>query len=335
MPDLPSSGLVYQVDRIEPKQPVSFKTKRGYSDYESTNTNFRYLRAEAVGSYIYVFGELRRTRSVNGANAEKVTVAVLDVVKSSWRWLVLQGPGTEGASTFLYQDCIYWYGSTWNATLRQIECVLFKLDLVSEEYKQVIQRGVTPKSRTFATTVYFERRKQMVLFGGTASNYKKVNDVLVLNMPEKVWSIPEIKGVKPSPRCKHAACNYGEVMYVYGGLLYTGFLDHGMYLLHFETGNSARWSRPKTNAHLFGRLYAFSMLPIGKMLLLCNGKYRQHSIYCFDTTRNLFMNAESNITSKEIDLGHAAVSWDNGKSIMVLGGASNRLNRYHQVYAAK
>ena len=225
---------------------------------------------------------------------------------------------------------------------------LFRLDLVSKEFEPIPHRGVTPGCRYYATTVYFEKRQQVVVFGGQEISEgvrENSNDIFVLNMPEKVWSRPKIKGRKPSPRYEHAACIYREVMYLYGGLLNDGCQDHGMYLLHLASRNSARWSQPETNANNFGRFYSFSMLPIGEMLLLCGGKTwvprsgRSGGIYCFDTTANRFKTAESNktciATSKDIDNAHTAVSWDSGKAVLFLGGWTNRFHCCHLLYWAK
>lgn len=336
MPGVPLSSLRLQVERIQTTERSPFADVSEYGKYLYMQTSYKHLKAERVGSHIYVFGKIRKAGYVVHSDFIRVTIAVLDVPEARWRWIVVTGPGHPGACTFLYEDGIYWYGSSDDPELEGRTQTLFRLDLVSEEFCGIVDAGENPDRRIYATGSYFERRKQFIVFGGSIQGItpdRLVGDVKILNMPEKVWSKPIIKGRTPSPRAKHSASIYGNVLYVYGGVLKRGRGDFGIYLLHLQSASRARWSRPKTNyrylrPHLRDSL---SMLQFGNLIFLCKGNgQEEQTSYCFDKVKSEFQRVEGDETSQQIRFAHAAVSWDSGKSFIFLGGDMHGLDCYYK-----
>ena len=344
MAKLPSSDLSVRVEEIVTTQIEPFQDYSKLAGYIRLSSDYTHFRAELVGTKIYVFGKIRLARFIyaGGLTKTKITLPVLDLSQSSWRWIITAGPGQEGACTCLYDDGIFWYGSFIDTGRNrdELQC-LFRLDLLSEEFRQVQYTGEDPGPRKHATSNYSERRQEMIVFGGfrfggIRFTQGKTNDVYILSLQKMTWRTPKITGNRPSPREKHAACLLDDILYVYGGQLLCAQPDHGVYLLHLQSANYARWSHPQTNSAALGSLSSLSMTPHGRLIFLCQGgPLTSSNLYFYDPVRERFSKVARDEERPAISHGHTAVSLGNERPTVILGGSLAGFTTYHKVLIAK
>lgn len=185
------------VDTVEASQQESLQTFVKKLGHGESSTRWWYPAAELVGHHVYAVGAL-------GVHAVGDTVqsavAILDIVRNRWLWVVCQGPSTCGGVSFLYDDALYWFGSKdW---LQLSSRDISKFDFSLQEWSYSHSTGARPEHRMHSTGQFVEEQNLFVLFGGQATRYPNGpwNDIHLLSMPEVRWVKPKVKGTAPSPR---------------------------------------------------------------------------------------------------------------------------------------
>ncbi|KAI9099248.1 hypothetical protein DFS34DRAFT_713646 [Phlyctochytrium arcticum] len=83
-----------------------------------------------------------------------------------------------------------------------------------QRMRQVVGHWPSPRSSHSAT--YWKDGK-IVIFGGTDTNYRLLNDLYILDMKTAMWTKPDIGGDPPSGRMKHSAVIHDDILYIAGG----------------------------------------------------------------------------------------------------------------------
>ena len=286
-------------------------------------TDARYCAAALVGHRIYVTG---RICTVNRLHACSSVVAILDLPRSTWRWIYCKVPGPIGCSMFLYDDTLYRFGG--RANLDYLPPELSRFDLVEEMWSSCYTTGTKPVRRSYFSGHFIENRGRFLVFGGIGPGGFK-SDVSLLQMPECLWIQPKVIGNPPSKRQQHGSCVVNDVFYCYGGWGPGGRIGGPLFLLHLEYGNTVTWSQAKTNAEDFIPLSSFSFLRSEDKLLILGGnqgnRFHHLSIYKLRTRR--FEHCRDTQKTEPFWYGNAAVPIENGREFVILGG-DNRLDCY-------
>uniref|UniRef100_A0A061SA78 Acyl--binding domain-containing protein 4-like n=1 Tax=Tetraselmis sp. GSL018 TaxID=582737 RepID=A0A061SA78_9CHLO len=81
----------------------------------------------------------------------------------------------------------------------------------------------------------------LYVFGGEDNSRRLSDELFVLDLESMVWSKPETKGRKPSPRCAHVAAGFGgRYLLIFGG----GSVAHCYQDLHVLDVEDMSWSVP-------------------------------------------------------------------------------------------
>lgn len=288
-----------------------------FSEYAvGRTTNMRYSSVALVGRYLYVVGKLCKLQMQGETYA---VVAVLDTLANSWRWIPGKGPGFQHSCVFLYKDALYWFGKEeW---LPIASTNVSRFDLALEQWEVWDTSGGGPSHRSCFSGHFIEHIQKFVVFGGYITHRNKANDVHLLDMESRRWIEPVVKGRRPEARWKHASCVHKGVVYCYGGWGVGGVAPRdGLFMLHFNLGNSVTWSNPKTNHAHLAMIDSCAFIPFGDVLLICGGYAftRDHWVTEYNPTRNQFRKVRC---SREHIIGSGAVgvSLDRGRKIILIG----------------
>lgn len=314
MPEFQTSNFELRVERKQPLQEEPLSANIGY-DGALPQTNARYSSTELVGGFIFVVGRLRRA-FVRGKRI--ATVAVLDIAKNSWRWIVLAGPSTEAGAMFLYDDSLFWRGGSRSGTTG-----LLRFDLALESWTPVDCIGVEPAAFEHGSAGYLEKINLLVSFGGSL-NGVNTNNVYLLQMPQRLRIRPKIKGRKPQRRWQHASCVSNGEFYVYGGWSEQGRLSD-IFRLRVDSANRCTWSCTNTGEETIGRISSSGLAPLGNFILIAGGvKSGQppDPYYLYDTKSQEFLKVQTTpITSLSSRPGFGVCSVAlNDKTAILLGG---------------
>ena len=278
--------------------------------------------SEVVGGRIYVTGRLLKFEQ-NGKTMS--VVAVLDIAKHRWRWVPLEGPGSAGSRMFLYEDSIFLFGLVNWRNVRSNS--LSRLDLQLEEWSTYPCAGKHPSPRSFFSGHFIEERGQFLLFGGKRLRLF-LNDLALLDMSQRSWIKPRMKGRPPSPRYDQGSCVHKGVFYLYGGVTARGMAARELFILEFASRNKVTWSCPKTNAATtVGTLCAFTMSSFGNVLLLCGGVrgYGANKIAQYDPDTERFSTFDVK-GAKQIGSSHWASSVNHGRTLVL--GSRGPIRKY-------
>ena len=215
------------------------KPKRvGRTLFES-ETDFEGSKALRVGPFVFIPGWSR------GNRVNKFVWMVLDVEKNEWRRVRCSGRNRMRGIMFVYNDCILRFGpEKWFSRFERYE----SYDLVLGEWSSWKPQGMAPPNRFKFAGGFMERIRSYVIFGGRTGS-TLYNSVHMLDVHERRWIYPVIKGSPPSARYSHTACVHSGALYCYGGMSSSGrYLHDGIFILHVTAGNVATWSHPKTTA---------------------------------------------------------------------------------------
>ncbi|KAK3808404.1 MAG: hypothetical protein J3Q66DRAFT_354690 [Benniella sp.] len=96
---------------------------------------------------------------------------------------------------------------------------LYRLDVETMLWERLIYtKGQTPSKRNdHSATLWGDDR--IVIFGGNDERNHYCNDVHILHVRTLTWETPEISGVVPVGRVKHAATIVNDKLYISGGCL--------------------------------------------------------------------------------------------------------------------
>jgi acyl-CoA-binding protein len=100
------------------------------------------------------------------------------------------------------------------------------LDTETSEWRRLALRGPAPPARGghTATLVRGEAGAKIVVFGGEDRRGRLLDDVHVIDLADKSWVAPQIRGVAPAARAGHVAASFGggsravTDVYVFGGV---------------------------------------------------------------------------------------------------------------------
>lgn len=308
---LRASSFKLQVETLRPRQTEPLAANNGYGGIDA-RTDARYSNAVLVGGFIFVAGRIRQAFA---AQHILTTLAVLDILEESWRWIVFNGPCKQSCCLFLYDDCLYWRDASRTNRERSL---LLQFDMALEECCETDFIGLDPGPSQYSTCGFLERRKQAVIFGGLKASTLQ-NDVILLEMPHKKWITPTIKGKPPIPRWQHSCCVHNDAFYVFGGWSQNRRLTD-INILRFEpvSRSCGVWSSPVRIG--FEGISSCALAPIGSLLLILGGRSDTvHDTYpCFDTLSKSFVGIQKRGTT-DLDYGLAAVTVDDGKSVILIG----------------
>ena len=182
-----------------------------------------------VGKYVVVWG---------GYSLGEKLIYLYSYGENTWRSLALPDSHmTDGAVELMFIDRDIVYGVVFNRY--DPDWRVAAVDMVLLHRFEVVATLNTPHLALGAAGAFLESRREMVLFGGAG------DDLHVLNMDSKVWSKPEQKGQKPTPRANHACCSYGNTLFFAGGSERRGPADNSLtlYILTVDA-RSYTWSTP-------------------------------------------------------------------------------------------
>lgn len=118
--------------------------------------------------------------------------------------------------TYCGNDQIYAFGGFDQFTDEVYNHVL-KLDLKSLNWSLVDNYGDIPGVRMGHSATLYQGDKLLV-YGGENEHREYLSDVVILDLKTHHWTQPEVHGVVPRGRARHAAVVYEDKLFVIGGL---------------------------------------------------------------------------------------------------------------------
>ncbi|KAF8980671.1 RCC1 and BTB domain-containing protein 2 [Entomortierella lignicola] len=96
---------------------------------------------------------------------------------------------------------------------------LYRLDIDTMHWERLIYTKGEPPSKRNDHSASLWGNDRIVIFGGSDERNLYCNDVQILHVPTLTWESPEVSGIIPSGRVKHAATIMNDRLYVSGGCL--------------------------------------------------------------------------------------------------------------------
>ncbi|KAF9185889.1 hypothetical protein BGZ51_002350 [Haplosporangium sp. Z 767] len=96
---------------------------------------------------------------------------------------------------------------------------LYRLDVESMQWEKLVYTKGEPPSKRNDHSASLWGDDRIVIFGGSDERNQFCNDVHVLHVRTLTWETPEVGGVIPTGRVKHAATIVDNKLYVSGGCL--------------------------------------------------------------------------------------------------------------------
>lgn len=166
--------------------------------------------------------------------------------------------------TYCSNDQIYAFGGFDQFTDEVYNHVL-RLDLKSLNWALVDNYGDIPGVRMGHSASLYQGDKLLV-YGGENEHREYLSDVVILDLKTHHWTQPEVHGVVPKGRARHAAVVYEDKLFIIGGLTgETNYILDDICYLDLKTWT---WSRTWTFVQRFdhtawvwgGRLWVFGGL---------------------------------------------------------------------------
>ena len=169
---------------------------------------------DQVGHKIFVVGRFGRP------GTEGTTVAVYNVNRRSWEWVVDEGEDAQfcsGHLSFVVDDLLYTYGGIRHlprvtVVLDELRC----LDVVTMEWTRCSTSAVRPMGRYWHSGEYLEIFDKFICFGGETASGES-SEVWALRLHDLSWTCAKTKGKAPKARCGLATCAIGANIFFYGG----------------------------------------------------------------------------------------------------------------------
>ncbi|KAK5091285.1 hypothetical protein LTR05_001467 [Lithohypha guttulata] len=166
--------------------------------------------------------------------------------------------------TYCGNDQIYAFGGFDQFTDEVYNHVL-RLDLKSLNWALVDNYGDIPGVRMGHSASLYQGDKLLV-YGGENEHREYLSDVVILDLKTHHWTQPEVHGVVPKGRARHAAVVYEDKLFIIGGLTgETNYILDDICYLDLKTWT---WSKTWTFVQRFdhtawvwgGRLWVFGGL---------------------------------------------------------------------------
>lgn len=188
-----------------------------------------------IGHYIWVIGGF----SYQGSYTK------LDIRKQLWTSV---NPTKEDAfilrlhSANLYDDMILIFGVSVGGDFRSRrlnDFVVFDPILNEVKLWPTFGEGGKPEYRDQHTVNICEQEGLLVMFGGLPCR-NELQQLYLLDLYSRTWSVPESKGKPPSFRRKHGSCMVGSRLFVYSGFPSTNEVAK-LYTVRVHRARSLVW----------------------------------------------------------------------------------------------
>eukprot|EP01018_Ginkgo_biloba_P014162 Gb_08826 [translate_table: standard] len=182
---------------------------------------------------------------------------------------------------------------------------------------------MAPASISHHTSCIYGNGRYIVVFGGYRASMGHLNELWILDLQQKTWTLPEYFGTPPSPRRGHTAAVIGNRMFVFGG--YDGtrhFSD-----LHALDLQTMEWKCITTQGESPTSRRHHSLISVGRQLILYGGydgkKYLQ-DLYSLDTGTLLWKDwsdtKPAHCMNSLADVGYVEQTYRRSMHTMVLCG---------------
>lgn len=118
--------------------------------------------------------------------------------------------------TYCGNNQIYAFGGFDQFTDEVYNHVL-KLDLHTLHWALVDNYGDIPGVRMGHSASLYQGQKLLV-YGGENEHREYLSDVVILDLSTMQWTQPEVQGIPPKGRARHASVVYGDNLFIMGGL---------------------------------------------------------------------------------------------------------------------
>ncbi|KAJ5523995.1 hypothetical protein N7513_009114 [Penicillium frequentans] len=118
--------------------------------------------------------------------------------------------------TYCSNDQIYAFGGFDQYTDEVYNHVL-RLDLNTLRWELVDNYGDIPGVRMGHTATLYQGNK-LIVFGGENEHREYLSDVVILDLQTFTWALPEIRGLIPRGRARHAAVIHDDKLFIVGGV---------------------------------------------------------------------------------------------------------------------
>ncbi|KAG0302095.1 hypothetical protein BGZ98_007793, partial [Dissophora globulifera] len=118
---------------------------------------------------------------------------------------------------------------------------LYRLDVESLVWEKLIYTKGEPPSKRNDHSASLWGEDRIVIFGGSDERNHYCNDVHILHVRTLTWETPEVIGMPPLGRVKHAAMIMNDKLYVSGGCLEQEGVSHELLCLNLLTWE---WEEP-------------------------------------------------------------------------------------------
>ena len=208
-------------------------------------------------------------------------------------------------------------------------------DPLLEVISSPVCKGTLPQTRQRHVAGYFERKREVVIFGGSTWDSAKMNDLWAVNVDKMEFYRRSYKGRVPSQQSSHMAVTHGSLMYIFC------HRNVQLYVLDYR-GKVPQWSETGRVGDVPRQVYGGGLSLYGGKLIMFGGVVARvyvNDLYVFDLATQVWTQVETEPKRSVVLLGsysppplarHIPIVVTS--KIMMIGGTERRLDEVLELH---